>query len=271
MTQLSTITKSWKAFVSHKWLSVLAVLVNAVFVFILAQLHYVVFSKASEYALTLTGMISEQAQNMAETSNIQNLSVLSSTEFIEAYNQLLKFIGIFIACAIAAWLVCEGIMWFLAHKTVDRKFKAVDFALKFSGMTLFWFIGFALLTIIAINLLDYAATSVFPMIGVKTANIIAILLYWALAYFMFISYAIAPHNVLRQTFALGTKHWKELITVHLLGTLVFALSAYIPILLMKFNPYLPIIFWIVISLPALAWMRVLWVSATEKVIGHGQD
>ncbi len=130
---------------------------------------------------------------------------------------------------------------------------------------LFMFIGLIIITIIALNLIDYAVTAVYPLIGMKVANTIAILMFWTLAYFAFISYALVPHKMFKQTFILGIKQWKELLPVHVAATLILVLATAIPAILMTINPYLPLVFGILISLPALAWTRVLWVTAIQKV------
>jgi hypothetical protein len=267
--QLSTITKSWKAFVSNKKLILLAVLVDLVFVIALAQLHYEVFSKASEHAVKLTTMIGAQAQQIADTENITDMSIISSQEFMAEYNLLLKYIGWFLLGTLAAWLVCKGVLWFIAHIVAEKKPHSGWFVLNFAGITLIWLVGLIILTIFSLNLLDYATTTVFPLIGIKAANIIAMLLFWALLYFVYTSYALVPHKVFTQTFAIGLKQWKQLLPVHLLSTIITLLAIGIPGILMKYSPYFPLLFGIIISLPALAWTRVLWVTAVHKVIEHG--
>jgi hypothetical protein len=268
----STITKAWHVFVNNKKLLPLIVLVDILFVYGISRLHYEVFSRASEFALNLTTMMGQQVQTIESSGSVANLSVMGSQAFADAYAQLLKYIGIFVVSAFIVWLVCKGIVWFLAHKTAREKpVPAGMFALKFFGMTCFWFLMFAITTVIAINIIDYATTSVFPLIGIKVANVISILLYWALAYFMFISYSLVPHNVFRQTFILGIKEWKELLPAHILGTIVIILSVIIPAFLVRINLYLILAFSVLVALPAIAWARVLWITAVHKVMNHGQD
>lgn len=266
---VSTITKSWKAFVSNKKLIILAVLADLVFVIVLTQLHYEIFSKASEHAIKLTTMIGEQAKIIAETENITDTSILSSPEFMTEYNQLLKYICLFVLGALLAWTACKGIVWFIAHKVAEKKPHTGWFIIKFAGITLLWLLGLIITIIISINLLDYATTTVFPLIGIKMANIITMLLIWALAYFVYTSYALVPHRVFTQTFIIGTKQWKKLLPVHLLSTIITLIATLIPSLLMKAKPYLPLVFGILLSLPALAWTRVLWVTAVHEVIENG--
>ncbi|MEM4247539.1 MAG: hypothetical protein QXR48_01305 [Candidatus Woesearchaeota archaeon] len=265
----STITKSWHSFISNKKLILFAVLVDLIFVIALTQLHYEVFSKASEHAVRLTTMIGEQAKIIAETENVTDMTLLNSPEFMTEYNQLLKYIGLFVLGALLAWLVCKGILWFIAHNVAEKKQHSGWFVLNFAGITTLWFIGLIIITVISLNLLDYATTTVFPLIGIKMANIITMLLFWALTYFVYVSYALVPHKVFTQTFIIGTKQWKQLLPVHLLSTIITLIAILTPSLLMKTNPYLPLVFGILFSLPALAWTRVLWVTAVHGVIEHG--
>lgn len=262
----TVITKSWKSFVRRKLLIPLAVLIDVVFIYALTRLHYEVFNRASEYATSLTSMMGQQVQNMAE-SGTPELSVLNSQAFMSAYNELLKYVGLFFAYALLIWLVCRGLVWFIAHKNADKSVNAWHFVLKFIGMTLFWFAVFALITILALNLLDYSMSNIFPIIGMRTANILSAVMYWALAYFVFVSYSLIPRAVFKQTFILGLKEWKKLVPVHVIGTLIVIASVLIPTLIAKTNVWLPLIFTVLISLPALAWARTLWVIAVRNASG----
>ena len=265
MTHFSTITKSWKSFVTHKKLIPLAVIVDIIFIYALTRLHYEVFNRASEYALRLTDMMSEQVQKMADAGTPE-LSVLNSQAFTSAYHELLKYIGLFLAYALLIWLVCRGLVWFIAHHNAEKKVNIGIFSLKFLGMTLFWFTAFIFITFAALNLIDYSMTGLFPVIGMRMANIIAGLMYWVLAYFMFISYATIPHNVFKQTFRLGIREWKELLPAHIIGTLILIAAVVVPTFLVKINVWLPLAFVALIALPAVAWARTLWVIAVHKVI-----
>ncbi len=269
MSLFTTIAKSWKAFVTHKKLIPLAVLMDVLFIYGLTRLHYEVFNRASSYALQLTTMMSKQVETLAESETVQELAMLQSPEFIAAYHALVKYILIFTGSAFLVWLVAKGVVWFIAHKTVEKKTDARLFALKFFGMTLFWFGAFIALTLIALNLLDYALFGVFPLIGKTAANSIAVAFYWVLAYFVFISYALVPQNAFKRTFVLGWKAWRELLPVHIISSLIFFVATTVPMSLVKINIYLMLAFVILVALPALAWSRVFWITTVQRVIRHG--
>jgi hypothetical protein len=267
---LSTITKSWKAFAEHKWLILFAVVADIIFLIALNQLNYELLNRANDYYQSLTDMIGEQVTQLEGAGSAQELEVFASDKFAAAYNQLLKFIGLFTLAVLAVWLFCKGAVWFIAHKCAKEKpVEAKSFALKFFGMTIFWFIAFLLVGAVAMSIINYATTAPFPLISIKVANIISVFLLWVLAYFVFVSYSLVPHKVFRQTFELGIRQWKELLPAHVAGTIVVALSAIIPFFLVRVSPYLVLVFTVLVALPAIAWARVLWITAVHGVMKNG--
>lgn len=262
-----TIAKSWKSFISHKKLLPLVVLIDVLFLYGMTRLHYEAFSKASTYAIQLTAMISQQMQTLGAEAAPQ-LAIMESPEFINAYHQLLKYIAIFFIGAFVVWLVGKGLVWLFAHKSIEKKLDLKAYALKFTGITVFWFIAFALLTVVMLNLLDYALFGVFPLIDKTATNIIAILCYWLLGYFVFISYSLVPHRVFKPTFALGVKRWKELLPVHIIGSLIFFVATTVPVSLVKIDISVSLAFVVLIALPMIAWQRVFWTTAVHRVMKH---
>ncbi len=268
MKLFPTIAQAWKAFVAHKKLLPLIVFIDILFVYGLTRLHYEVFNRASMTAIKLTSMMGEQVQQLAESETVQELATLQSPEFLTAYHELVKYIGWFFVGAFAVWLVGKGLVWLLAHKSVEKKVPIGPFALRFFGMTLFWFFSFIALTLIALNVLDYSLFGVFPLIGKAGANLIVVFLYWVLAYFVFISYSIVPRPALKQAFVLGVKRWKELLLVHIIGSLIFFVATTVPAHLVKVQIYLSLTFIVFIALPMIAWARVFWVTAVQKVMRY---
>jgi hypothetical protein len=265
----SSIATAWKQFVSHKKLIPLVVLVDILFLYGITRLHYEVFNRASVLAIKLSAMVGEQVQGISESEAAPELAVLQSAEFLSLYHELIRHIAIFFIGGLLVWLVAKGIAWFIAHKSVAKKVDVVKYALKFAGMTLFWFVIFILLLFGVLNLLDYALFGVFPLIGKAGANVLAVFFFWALAYFVFISYSLLPGRMFVPTFKLGVKHWKDLLPVHIIGSLIFFVAATTPTFLVKANIYLPLAFVIIIALPALAWMRVFWITSVQRVMKNG--
>ena len=261
-TLFNNIAKAWKTFVANKKILPLIVLVDVLFIYGLTRLHYEVFKRASVYATKLTAMMGKQVQDIAETTQLPTLEILQSPEFTATYHQLLKYIGIFVLGGLAIWLVGKGINWFLAHKSVGKT-DIKTFALKFLGMTLAWFIVFIIIAIIVLNILNYALFGAFPLIGEGGANSFAVLLFWVLSYFVFISYSLIPKPAFKNAFIIGAKQWRDLLPVHIINTLILFVAASVPETLLEINIYLMFAFVIFIALPAVAWSRVLWVTAVK--------
>ncbi len=264
----NNIAKAWKAFVAHKKVLPLVVLVDLLFIYGLTRLHYEIFNRASTYAIKLTAMMGRQVQELTESEAMQEFAMLQSPEFAAAYQALLKYIAIFFFGALIIWLSGKGIVWLAAHKAADKKTNVRDYALRFTGMTLFWFAAFIALTLATLVLLDYALFGVFPLIGKIGANAAAVLFYWILAYFVFISYSIVPKPAFKSTFVLGVTRWKELLPVHIIGSLVFFVATTVPSSLVKLNIYLSLAFIVLIALPMMAFMRVLWITTVQKVMNY---
>lgn len=268
MSLFDTIAKAWKGFAAHKKLLPLIVLVDILFIYGLTRLHYEVFNRASVYAIKLSAMMSEQVQAIGASEGLPELGVLSSPEFASAYQALVKYICIFLAGSFLIWLVGKGIVWLLAHRSIEKKTPLAPFALKFAGMTLFWFAAFLALLVAAINLFDYALFGVFPLVGKASANVLVVGMFWALAYFVFISYSLVPRRVFRNTFVLGVKCWKELLPVHAIASLIFFVATTVPISLVKLNMWLSLAFIVFVALPMIAWSRVLWITAVQRVMRY---
>lgn len=269
MNLFDTIATAWKAFVAQKKLLPLIVFVDLLFFYGLARLHYEIFNRASAAAIRLTAMMGEQAQQLATAETMPSFAALESPEFMNAFHEVVTYISIFFAAAGLLWLVGKGITWFLAHKTAEKKTDLKLFAAKFLGMTLFWCAAFSAIAVLALNLMDYALFSTIPLIGETTANIIIALLLCALAYFVNISYALVPHRTFVPTFALGVKRWKTLVPVHVIGMLILFVAVTVPASLIKIDITLSLAFIIAIALPAIAWSRVFWITATQDMVRHG--
>ena len=267
MTKLfDNIAKAWKHFVTNKKVLPLIVLVDMLFLYGLTRLHYEVFKRASVHAKKLVEMMGKQVKDIAETTQLPTLEILQSPEFTATYHQLLKYIGIFVVAGLAIWLVGKGITWFLAHKSVDKKANIKVFTLKFLGLTLAWFVAFIILAIIVLNILNYALFGVFPLIGEKGANALAILIFWVFSYFVFISYSLIPKPAFKNAFITGVKKWRDFLPVHIVNSLIFFVATTVPRNLVEINIHLMFAFVIFIALPAVAWSRVLWVATVHKVM-----
>jgi hypothetical protein len=264
MKLFPTIAAAWKTFAKNKKLLPIVVLIDILFLYGLTRLHYEAFNRASAHVLQLTAMMGQQMEELSSAVAPQ-LSVLESPEFISAYHQMLKFIAIFALGAFAVWVVGKGIVWLIAHKGIEKKLDLRQYALKFTGMTVFWFAAFVAITVIMLNLLNYTLFGVFPLISKTATNTIAVLVYWLLSYFISISYSLTPHDALKQTFALGVRRWRELLPVHIIGSLVFFVAATVPVHLIKLHIWLSLAFVVLIALPMMAWQRVFWTIAVHKV------
>jgi hypothetical protein len=268
MKLFDTIAKAWKAFIARKKLLLLAVPVDFLFYMLLAQLHYEIFNRASAAAMKLTALMGDQAQQLATSEAVPDLATLQSPAFTAAFHELMLYACIFIAAAVALWLVGKGILWFIAHKTADKKVNTALFAKKFIGMTLFWALAFIVVSTIALNVLDYALFSPIPLIGEAGANFVIFLLFAVFAYFVFLSYALIPNKVFLPTLTLGFTRWKELVPVHLIGILLYFVAVSVPTSLVKLNIYLSLAMVVLVSLPAIAFSRALWATAAQQVVKH---
>jgi len=269
MKLFKIIGKTWNSFVKNRRILPLAMFIDLLFILGLTKLHYEVFNRASMVAIKLTSMISTQVGDISTATGPPNLALLQSPEFMSLYKQLLEHIAIFTLGVFVLWLVAKGIVWFIAHKSVAKKIDIKQYALKFLGMTSLWFIAVILISVIALNILDYALFGVFPLINQTGANVIAVALYWVLSYFVFISYALLPKKVLKPTFVIGWKSAKDLFPVHILNALIFFVITTVPTSLLKIDMYLMLAFVVLIALPALAWTRIFWITAVQKVARNG--
>jgi hypothetical protein len=258
-TLFPLIAKAWKAFVAQKKLLPLIVLIDLLFVYGLTRLHYEVFRRATENLSRLTLMISEAATDMA---------ALQSQEFLTLYHEVLRSLGIFFGIAFLLWLVAKGLAWFLAQRTVNKKIDALRFAQGFALLTPLWFILFLGLIALALAILHYAFFGVFPFIGPQTANVLAGILFWLFAYVVFISYSLLPRPAFTQALVLAVKQWKLLLPVHIIGSLIVFVGVMTPTYLFLTQPYVALAIAIFIALPAMAWARVLWIIAVQRVMRH---
>jgi hypothetical protein len=269
MKLFPTIAKAWKAFVARRRFLPAVVLVDFLFLYGVLRANHDLLSAAHAELAALLAMIGQQASAVAGAELPENITMMQSPEFLAAFHAFLSKAALFFGSIFLTWLVGKGIVWYLAHRIVEKRTPTKAFALGFFGMSAFWSVLLVIAMPIALKLINDALFTPFPLLGPRAAHIVSFLALWVLAYFAAISYSLIPQPVFKQTFFLGITRWKQLIPVHLVSSLVVFVAATVPVSLIKLNFYLPLAFIVFIALPAIAWSRVFWITAVREA-HHGQ-
>lgn len=259
----TTLPRAWKAFMKRKQYLIPIVLLEFVFLFVLAQLHFSFFIPSSDAAQQLNDIMMDEMQQLADTELYQLETVLmNNTEFMQAYHTLLTYIAFLIGSMFLAWLLFKTPIWHLAHKTITKKVPFNTTILKFPLLSLFWF--FTLAGLLALYTLFTDSTStILPFSTSPVVTLLVGIILLAILYFSQISFALIPsQQTFKNTFIYGTKHALTIIPAFLVNLLILFVVFTLPFRWIELFPLLSLAIILFITIPALAFTRIHMIVAT---------
>ncbi len=259
----TTLPRAWKAFVNNKRYLLLMILIEFVFLFTLVKLHYTFFQPSAEAATRAGDVLSQEVAKLPQTEMYKLETILGQNEeFMKAYRDLLKNIGTFILGMLVAWIVFRAPLWYLSHKSIYKKMPLGKSWLKFTLLSLFWFIIIA----IAFGIYSIATGStatILPLVSSTSTSIIMLIFFAAIYYFSQVSYALIPaQQTFKKTFIFGIKHAKTILPAFITNAIITFIALTLPFNFIETKPLLSLAIILVITIPALAFTRLHMIVAT---------
>jgi len=255
--------QSWNLFSKNRKTIALCLILELVFFALLLTAHVNVFMKASEQMTNINLMLQEATSGTEEDILTQTATLQKNEEFLAEYNQLLKYISLFLFYAFLLWAIIQGMLWVLAHRIVKKKVKLMQYLPKFAGCSIIWFVLFNLVLMISIMALQAAASPV-PVVGEGFASVMMFSLMLALGYFASISYSILPEkNAFKKTFSLGIQKAKTIVPAYLLAIAIIFIFGSVSMALFKSNQGVGIAALLIFFLPSLSFGRILIINSTK--------
>jgi hypothetical protein len=245
-----TLAKTWNSLIHNKKYLLLTVLLELIFLALLVQLQFVFFTPTLEITNTMMGAMSTTVSELAE-SEVYELEtrLQQNPEFITAYHSLLKYLTYFLLSLLALWILLRGIIWHLSLKTIYKKMPITTTWLKFSLLSIFWFI------LLITSFVLYSAAQGLMFNTAYTIIMIAVTL--AIFYFGQISFALIPaQQTFKSTFVYGVKYARTIIPAFILNIIVSGIALVLPFIFIKTIPILSLAIIILITIPGLAFARL---------------
>jgi len=173
------------------------------------------------------------------------------------------FQSVFFDWYIASFVVYR--VWYLSHKTIHKKIPFGTYALKFSLLSLFWFVAICIVFSIYSMAMGSPAT-ILPLVSSTGASLFMLLLFAVILYFSQVSFALIPsQQTFKKTFTLGVKHAGTILPAFLVNALIVFIVLTLPFNWIQTMPLLAMAIMIFISIPALAFTRIhMIVASWEK-------
>lgn len=252
----TSLPRAWKLFVSNKRYLLIAVLLEFVFLFALAQLHFAFFVPSADAATRAGDAMSRVMEDLPE-GEIYTLeaSLVNDKEFMSAYKDLLNSIVFFFLGILAAWCIFKAPVWYLSHKSANRKVP-LKLMLKFALVSLFWFaIMLAVMAIYSIT--SGSAETILPLTSPAFATIIVLLLFAAILYFAQVSFALLPlQKTIRNSFVLGVKNAGAIFPAFIVNLIIVFIVLTLPFNWIETLPLLSLAIILLIAIPSLAFTRL---------------
>ncbi len=261
-TLTKNIKQSWHSLKDYRKWIVLTVIVDLLALIGFTKVYIYVW----ENAMVHLEAVSEAFSGGAIT-DVSELAA-KSAEFTVHQEALMKFAWIFLISLVVIWAVSQGINWFICSKIAMRKKINMDHftehMIKFSVLTVVWTIVFVLITALSVKM----GVSFMRMLG-STNEIIIAILFVLLCYFEFVSYAIIPKyrlgEIIQKTFKTGGIYLKQTIPLYLSAIILIAVLSFIMVKIWAINEIWSLVFFVMIMLPAFAYLRILFVRTMEKL------
>ena len=257
---MKSINSLLKTIKNSKKQIVLSVIIDLVFIFIFFSASAVIFEGMSENIIGISGVFQEYNSEISEdlTSNQDVRDVLSDLpDFSTYYQNLLQLTFIWFILLYICWSLFQGVNFWLAQK----KTKLISYLKRFFLVNILWIFCIILLFLLTIRLSVNQIGSFVPVISQTGINIILLILFLILGYFVLISYSIP----LKKTFKIGIKNWKKILPVYGISIVSLVIGVILFIQLLNFNYSLGLFFALVILLPLVYFLRVYVLDRIERL------
>jgi len=194
--------KTFAVLKKHPAILIMPVILDLVFFYILTRLHLEVFTSMSYHIKEISTIISEKTVELTQTQMLGLESYLiQSPEFMMHYHAMIYYIAIFFIGGFIAYLICQGVNWWLAQYVSVGMKKPFRYLGRFSLFSLAWFACFMLLLLMLVSFMDASAYGFIPLLGETASTILAGIIALILGYFAVVSYALPQLSAVKLSFS----------------------------------------------------------------------
>ncbi|MBI4145098.1 hypothetical protein HY493_02725 [Candidatus Woesearchaeota archaeon] len=247
----------------HWYLILLIVALDIAFLYAFGKVYASIFQTTAAHLDTINQLLQGSIGQFTTTSDPGALNI-----GIEQFNQEVAFVKLGIAYILGYlllfWLAFQGPAWYIIHR-ITGKPRLPRFALRFVLTTIIGFAAFVgiLIGIVALSFKTFS--SPLPLIGQGGINTLAAIAVLALAYLVFVAYAL-PDNVQFWRSFVRTAFRRITTTglAYVLVLIVLAVLYAIMIWVLKQNVLAGFAFGAIILLPIFAALRVFFVESIKE-------
>ncbi len=268
---ISNLKTAFQLCKKHKGLFLLSMVLEISFYLVIAVSQFWVLFAARDSIVRVMDIIQESVGSIAQADAISAVSpeLFRTPELMAEYHIILKYFLVLLVVFFLTWIIFKGLTWFIAHKML----KKVDVK-KFAGFFVFYsmltFICSIIWFILIMRLISYSTFAFLPLIGVEMDRILLIIGFAVIAYFMLIAYSLIPNAGCRKICRVGVSKFRQLIPAYLLWLTALTILSYLTIWVIRFSYWAPVIFALLITIPAFVYGRVYILVVINKVVKRGR-
>ncbi|MBW2963894.1 hypothetical protein KY363_00400 [Candidatus Woesearchaeota archaeon] len=229
-----------------------------------------------EAIMEMTGEVTGGLMNIYnDTAGVSAgmMSIPNNPDFQFHVNVIFKYLGIMVLATLIIWMVFQGLSWFIAYRMSHEKKERIpflafwrDFAIK----TIPFYALTVLLIFLSVRLLLTIKMSMTPWMGEDALNAVFILLVLITWYFGSVAYTLVSGNAwseFKASFSFGFRKFPKVIQSFLLVAVLFLIiDQVLRIPFIAADPFLKIIFGVLIFMPAIVFTRVLLFNTTREYL-----
>lgn len=266
MTLNQTLPKAWLAFKENKKYLIWIVLIEFVFLFALTQIHLMYFIPSADAATRAGEAMEQEVQKLTETELYQLETMLAQNkDFMDAYHDLMIYMGYFIVSFLVLFVVFRTPLWYISHKSILKKMPFKSVAIKFSLLSLFWFVAVCI-SFAIYSIITSSTATILPIISPFWLTLVMYVIFLAIFYFAQIGFALIPsQQTFKNTFIYGSRHAKTLIPAFFVNAIIVFIACSLPFNFIFTYPLVALAIILIISIPALAFARLhMIISVWQK-------
>jgi len=263
-TFFTNLKTAWELFLKNRKLLLFTTLIEVMFFYFYTNIQQKVFLPLQGRLDIVMQAMGEQTANVTESIAPQLDSILlADPTVMAAYNDVLKFLGLFLLLILLNWILFQGINWWLANKIVKKKVDFAQYAKKFIAYTIFWFAALFLLLIFVVLLADYASFGILPLVTTEIVSFLFVFLLLAIAYFSSISYSLIPNAPWKQTWIQGAKNIRTVLPAFTVSIIILGLAGLVAFLLTRVNFSVSLLWVVVVALPSITFARIYFIKSLQ--------
>lgn len=265
MTTLAQITtnlaNAWNTFTHSKRQIALTILLQFIFIAILAWASIEILPRIPESALQMGEILTAQSQSIQPEEAYKLEEMLSQNpQFMEALEQTIKSLLLLLSIIIASYILFIMPCWFLAHQSVKKTKISVLF--KLFGLGILWAFVLGIMFVIY-SVASGSTQTILPLSSSGVATAVMVVLIVLVKYLAIGSFAAADQKF-KNMFSMCIKNAKTFIPALLINALLIFVAGSFGVLWWFDSPTTALVLFLVLLFPVLAFTRIHLIHSWYK-------